>query len=269
MANLQLSNVNIKYDTTGSGTPIVMIHGSAVDGGTWDHVVPALSANNRVITYDRRGYGQSTHKPVRDHRLHAADLIALLEQVAKEPAHVLGWSSGGNVAMAVAAERPDLVKSLFIIEAPFHGLRNMNWDVLRTLLRLKYQQLRGRPEAALIEFLRFGTGLTGGGNSYDNLPKAEQETLHKYWAPVLAEWDPHFFGVMHEHISMRAITNIKVPFTWALGAKGSPWIARLHNNVKRKAPHIKTVLIPDAGHLAHVDAPDAFIEMVEQHCQAT
>ena len=68
-------------------------------------MLPDPARDYLVITYDRRGYGRSAHKPVRDHRLHARDLIAILEQVAREPAVVVGWSSGGNVALAVAASR--------------------------------------------------------------------------------------------------------------------------------------------------------------------
>jgi pimeloyl-ACP methyl ester carboxylesterase len=68
------------------------VHGSAVDGSTWDGVLPDLARDYRVITYDRRGYGRSAHKPVRDHRLHARDLTAVLERVARVPGRC--WPSG-------------------------------------------------------------------------------------------------------------------------------------------------------------------------------
>jgi pimeloyl-ACP methyl ester carboxylesterase len=88
------------------------------------------------------GCGRSAHKAVRDHRLHARDLTAVLERVAREPAVVVGWSSGGNIALAVAASRPELVRALVVVEAPFHGQRHVNVSVLRTALRLKGHQLR-------------------------------------------------------------------------------------------------------------------------------
>jgi pimeloyl-ACP methyl ester carboxylesterase len=255
---LHLPGVRLHYDATGSGAPLVLVHGSAVDGTTWDGVVPELARDHRVITYDRRGYGKSAHKPVRDHRLHAADLTALLEQTCDRPAIVVGWSSGGNVSLAVAARRPELFASLVVVEAPFHGQRHMDAAVLRTLLRLKGKQLRGRPVEALEEFLRFGSALRSGGNSYDQLDEQAREALRGYPGQVLAEWDPHPFGVMHEHVSLSSVARIPVPITWVLGAESSPWMAGLHARVTRRVPGIRTVVIPGASHLVHLDRPREF-----------
>src|SRR4249920_261818 len=107
MPVLDVPGTALYYDSVGDGLPLVLVHGSAVDGSTWDGVLPDLARDHRVITYDRRGYGRSAHKPVRDHRLHARDLTAVLERVAREPAVVVGWSSGGNVALAGPASRQE------------------------------------------------------------------------------------------------------------------------------------------------------------------
>jgi pimeloyl-ACP methyl ester carboxylesterase len=259
---LDLPGVRLRYDVSGQGPPLVLVHGSAVDRNTWSGVVPELSRTHTVITFDRRGYGESSHHPVRNHKLHANDLIAVLEKVAKKPACVVGWSSGGNVALAVAVRRPELFSALVVVEAPFHGQRHMDAAVLRTLLRLKFQQLRGRHVEALEEFLRFGSALRSGGNIYDRLPAPAREELRRYPHQVLAEWDPHPFGVMHEHVSSRSVAAITVPVTWVLGGESSPWLVRLHDYVKRRRPDITTVVIPGASHLVHIDNPTQFIETV-------
>jgi pimeloyl-ACP methyl ester carboxylesterase len=261
---LELPGVQLNYEVNGDGPPLVLVHGSAVDGHTWDEVVPELARDYRVIVYDRRGYGRSTHKPVRDHRVHAADLVAVLERVAGGPAAVVGWSSGGSIALAVATQHPDLVSSLVVVEAPFHGQRFMNASVLRTLVRLKTKQLRGQPEAALEEFLRFGSAYRTGGNAYDNLDDLHRQELRAYPAAVLAEWDPHPYGVMHEHISTRAVVRSTVPLTWILGGEGSPWMAKLHDHVVRRRPDIRTVVIPGASHLMHLEKPAEFVAAVRE-----
>ena len=261
---LDLPGVQLHYEVTGEGPPLVLVHGSAVDGRTWDEVVPMFARDHRVIVYDRRGYGRSTHKPVRDHRVHAADLVAVLERVAAGPAAVVGWSSGGNIALAVATQHPDLFRSLVVVEAPFHGQRYMNGSVLRTLVRMKTKQVRGRPVEALEEFLRFGSAHRIGGNAYDDLDDLHQEALRAYPGPVLAEWDPHPFGVMHEHISTRAVARSTVLLTWILGGEGSPWMAKLHDRVVRRRPDTRTVVIPGAGHLVHLEKPAEFVAAVRE-----
>jgi pimeloyl-ACP methyl ester carboxylesterase len=259
---LELPGVRLHCEVSGVGPSLVLVHGSAVDGRTWDGIVPELAHDHRVIVYDRRGYGRSAHTPVRDHRVHARDLVAVLERVAAEPAVVVGWSSGGNVALAVATRRPDLVRSLVVVEAPFLGQRFMDRSVLRTLVRLKTQQLRGEPVKALEEFLRFGSAYRTGGNAYDRLDDRHREELRAYPGPVLAEWDPHPFGVMHEHISTRSVARTTMPLLWILGGEGSPWIAKLHDRVVRRRPDIRTGVIPGAGHLVHLEQPAEFVAAV-------
>jgi len=262
MPTLEVPGARLNYRTAGDGPPIVLVHGSATDLTTWDGVVEDLALDHRVIVYDRRGYGGSRHKPVRDHRIHARDLSAVLQQVAGAPATVVGWSSGGNIALATAVRRPELFAALAIVEAPFHGMRHADRHVLATALRLKLTQLRGRRLEAAEVFYRFGSALRSGGNSYDLAPEEVRRNLQANAEPVLAEWDPHPCGVMHEHVPMRAVTSIPVPITWLLGEESSPWMARLHDRIKRRRPDIRTIRISGAGHLTHLDRPADFTAAV-------
>jgi pimeloyl-ACP methyl ester carboxylesterase len=262
MPQLTVDGAVLNYQITGSGSPLVLVHGSATDLSTWDGVIDDLAAHHRVITYDRRGYGRSQHSPVRDHRIHARDLEAVLEQLAIIPATVVGWSSGGNVTLAVAASRPELFRNIVVVEPPFHGLRHSNRAVLATALKLKLRQLQGRPVEALEVFLRFGSTLRSGGNGYDLAGEAEREKLRAYPGPVLAEWDPHPFGVMHEHVSTAAVAAIATPLTWLLGEQSLPWMATLHARVARRNSTMRTVVVPGAGHLVHLDRPADFVREV-------
>jgi pimeloyl-ACP methyl ester carboxylesterase len=266
---LVVPGATLRYRTAGDGPPLVLIHGSATDMATWDGVVDELARDHRVIAYDRRGYGASTHRPVRDHRIHARDLTAVLEQLAGEPATVVGWSSGGNVALAVAAKRPELFSALVVVEAPFHGMRHADRHVLATAARLKLTQWRGRRLAAAEVFYRFGSALRSGGNSYDRAPDDVRRNLQANAEPVLAEWDPHPFGVMHEHVSLRSVVGTPVPLTWILGAESSPWMAGLHDRVVRRRPDIRTIRIEGAGHLAHLDRPAEFVTAVREGAAST
>lgn len=110
--------------------PVLLIHGGAEDADMLAAQAEAIAADGRqVIWYDRRGTGASTRDewPGSGADQHADDAAALLRQLAPRPAVVLGFSSGGIVALALAARHPELVAEAIAWEAPAvamlpHGL---------------------------------------------------------------------------------------------------------------------------------------------------
>jgi non-heme chloroperoxidase len=90
------SDIEIHYEDHGAGQPVVLIHGYPLSGRAWDKQVPALlEAGYRVITYDRRGFGQSS-QPVTgyDYDTFAADLSMLMERLDLHDAVLAGHSMG-------------------------------------------------------------------------------------------------------------------------------------------------------------------------------
>ena len=90
------SDIEIHYEDHGAGQPVVLIHGYPLSGRAWDKQVPALlEAGYRVITYDRRGFGQSS-QPVTgyDYDTFAADLSMLMERLDLHDAVLVGHSMG-------------------------------------------------------------------------------------------------------------------------------------------------------------------------------
>lgn len=262
MPTIDVPGAQLHYKERGTGPALVLIHGSATDMGTWSSVVEQLADDHRVVIYDRRGYGQSIHEPVRDHRIHTRDLHAILEQVVREPAKVVGWSAGGNIALAAAVERPDLINELVVVEPPFHGLRHADRPTISAAIQLKWLQLRGQPERAAEVFFRFASALKSGGNSYDQMEPAGREELLRNARPVLAEWDPHPYGIMMEHVSTKSVSRLSMPVTWILGGESARWMYRLHDRVARRKPDINIVVVEGAGHLVHFDQEAAFIAAV-------
>jgi pimeloyl-ACP methyl ester carboxylesterase len=259
---IPVDGAELAYDEAGSGQRLVLVHGTGADASTWQRSVADLATRYRVIAYDRRGHGRSTHRPVRDYRVHVADLAAVLEHVGA-PAHVLGWSSGGNAALALAAEQPGLFRSLIIIEAPFQGLRRPT-GVFAADAKAKWAQLCGRPEEGAASMYRWLTGLRDGTNGFDALPTAQRQRLLAHSRVVLAESDPHPFGVLVEYVPLRKIAALPMPVTWLLGAESMPWYRRLHARVVAVAPSIRTEYIAGAGHLMPIEAPEAFVDAVHR-----
>ncbi|MFG3227103.1 alpha/beta fold hydrolase [Kitasatospora sp. NPDC048194] len=97
--------IELYYEDRGSGQPVVLIHGFPLDGHSWERQSAALlDAGYRVITYDRRGFGQSSQPATGfDYDTFAADLNTVLETLDVQDAVLVGFSMGtGEVARYVA-----------------------------------------------------------------------------------------------------------------------------------------------------------------------
>lgn len=101
---------------------VVLLHGGLVGGaGTWGAQVPALAARHHVYLPDRRGHGGTPDVAGEySYPSLAVETERFVEEVVQGPAHLIGFSDGGNVALHVAMRRPDLVRSLVVIGANFH-----------------------------------------------------------------------------------------------------------------------------------------------------
>jgi len=121
------AGIEIHYEDHGAGQPVVLIHGYPLSGRGWDKQVPALlDAGHRVITYDRRGFGQSSQPTTGyDYDTFTADLSALLEHLDLREAVLVGHSMGtGEVTRYLAAYGPArVVKGVLISPIPPFLLR--------------------------------------------------------------------------------------------------------------------------------------------------
>lgn len=106
MPVIAANGITLHYeDTGGIGRPVVLIHGWPLSGASWSDQVPALrGAGYRVITYDRRGFGESD-KPESgyDYDTFAADLAGLVTGLDLRDAVLVGFSMGGGEAVRYAA----------------------------------------------------------------------------------------------------------------------------------------------------------------------
>lgn len=109
-------------DRGGPGTPLLLLHGGLSNSDELLNSIGAgLAERYRVVAFDRRGHGYTADTDADFHYSDMADeTIRVLEQVVGGPAHLVGWSDGGIVALLVALQRPDLVHRLVVIGASYH-----------------------------------------------------------------------------------------------------------------------------------------------------
>ncbi|ANB10317.1 hydrolase [Streptomyces ambofaciens] len=115
-----LPGVRTWYESEGAGDPLVLLHGGFCTNDTWGALRTDLAAAHRVFLPERRAHGHTpdVEGPL-SYRAMADDTVDFVETVVGEPAHLVGWSDGGVVALLVALARPDLVRKAVVIGANF------------------------------------------------------------------------------------------------------------------------------------------------------
>jgi pimeloyl-ACP methyl ester carboxylesterase len=99
------------------GEPVVILHGGLSHSEkTKKYLLPAVKRNFKVFAYDRTGHGRTANQKGSFHfNFQTKELIAFLEDVVKEPAHLIGISDGANIALMAAIARPELIRSVVSI----------------------------------------------------------------------------------------------------------------------------------------------------------
>src|SRR6185295_14464009 len=121
MATFEIDGTSLYYEDTGPGSTgetIAFSHGLLWGTELFAAQIAALRARYRCIAWDHRGQGQSgaDHRFTIGMELVWQDAVQLLDKLVGGPVHFVGLSMGGFVAMRMAARRPDLVRSLLLLE---------------------------------------------------------------------------------------------------------------------------------------------------------
>jgi pimeloyl-ACP methyl ester carboxylesterase len=103
-----VNGIELYYEIHGQGTPLILLHGGLGHTGHWAKQVPVLAGHYKVIAVDSRGHGRSTmtEEPI-SYALMASDVVALMDFLEVEKAHVLGLSDGGIIGLHLAITRPE------------------------------------------------------------------------------------------------------------------------------------------------------------------
>ena len=116
-----IGDLKIRYlDWGGEGKPLLALHGLASSAHWYDIVAPLLRDRFHIYAPDQRGHGQTTAAPSGyDWKTLAEDLVGLLAHIGLDQVAVMGHSWGGNVATNFAANFPDRVSRLIMIDGGF------------------------------------------------------------------------------------------------------------------------------------------------------
>jgi len=251
MPMLWVQDIQLYYETTGQGEPLLFIHGLGSSTRDWERQVLFFSPRYQVVTFDVRGHGKSDKPPgPYSVRLFAADTAALIKSLGFAQVHVVGISMGGMIAFQLAIDSPGLVKSLAIVNSGPEF-------VTRT-----FKERLGVQQRLLIVRL-LGMGKMGKVLGERLFPKPEQKQLRRVLVERWAENDKRAYLA-----SLRAIVGWSV--VAHLGEIGCPVLVvaadqdytpvSFKEAYAAKLPHAELAIISDSRHLTPIDRPEEFNE---------
>ena len=257
-----INGVRLHFQRSGAGQPLFLVHGSWVDGRVWDSVVPMLSASFEVVAYDRRGHSLSSCPPgqgsVHDD---VDDLAALIDFLALGPAHVAGASWGGSIALRLAADRPDLLRSVTVHEPPLFDLLDGETPDLPEL-RARLATVAARLEAGDLEGaarLYFDqVAETPGG--WVGLDQGRRSTLLANALTYLDQYrDPDALG-----IEIDDLAAFGGPALVTHGDRKPALFKRMVEIVVAAMPGARSKAIPGAAHDPQVTHPGCYAHVIEE-----
>jgi pimeloyl-ACP methyl ester carboxylesterase len=114
-----INGARINYERAGAGFPLVFLHAGIADARMWEPQVAAFAKQIDVIRPDQRGFGKSElpSNPWSP----GDDLLALIDDLALKPAHLVGCSMGGGVSIDFALDHPDMISKLVLVGSSIGG----------------------------------------------------------------------------------------------------------------------------------------------------
>lgn len=139
--------VDLHYEERGGGLPVIIMHGLFGSLANWRGIAQSLSANYRVINVDLRNHGRSPHAPGLDYELLSQDVLALMDRLGVERAHLLGHSLGGKLGMVLADRYPERVARLVVVDIAPKKYPPWHKDVFAALDAVELATLQSREQA--------------------------------------------------------------------------------------------------------------------------
>ncbi|MCS6925122.1 MAG: alpha/beta fold hydrolase [Candidatus Binatia bacterium] len=240
MPLLDRDGVQLYYEVHGAGPTVLLTHGYSATSAMWKPNLAALAQHYRVIVWDMRGHGQSDSPPdpaAYSEEATVGDMVALLDIQGVRQAVIGGLSLGGYMSLAFHLAHPDRVRALMLFDT---GPGYKNDEARAGWNRRAEETARAFETRGLAALGRSAEVVASSHRSAQGLAHAARGMLAQRDARVIS-----------------TLEAIRVPTLVLAGAKDEPFLAATEY-MARKIPGATKVIIPDAGHAANLDQPEAF-----------
>jgi pimeloyl-[acyl-carrier protein] methyl ester esterase len=250
----------------GQGPDLVLLHGWGMNSAVWEPLLPALSARHRLTILELPGHGASasTESAVLD------DWAQRCLAIAPPRAHWLGWSLGGQVALAAALSAPPRVGGLSLIGVTPCFVQTEGWDC--AMPEKTFHQfadaLAQDSGAGLLRFLALQ--VKGSEHARDTLRLLKAELAQR--PPASAQGLAQGLDLLlHTDLRERLIA-LRCPSHWMFGARDTLVPRALQTRLGELLPSAHVTEIAGAGHAPFLSHPEAslhvLLESTGQGCAA-
>jgi non-heme chloroperoxidase len=277
MPSVDVNGVGLYYEEAGTGEPIVFAHGIPTDYRAWSSQVEPFSKNRRVVTYSRRyAYPNKRDGDVTDSTVgnNSADLKGLIETLGAGPVDLVGHSYGGFIAAYLAADHPDLVRSLVLVEPAISTLlvedESSQGQLFSLLLRspsvaLSARRFQSKSLHPSFRALDAGQmekavelnvdGVQDKPGAFAAMPEAQKRMMIDN-ARTIAELRTRF-PPFRAQIGRIACKTLVIN-----GEESALWLRRIGGLTASSIPHAQGAKIARARHFPHIENASEFNERV-------
>ncbi len=254
--------MQLHYKVSGTGPPLIILHGLFGMLDNWQTVARALENNFTVYLIDQRNHGKSPHIATHTYPEMAADLASFFSQHSISSAYVTGHSMGGKTAMQFALDYPEKVKKIIVVDmgvkrypgghdAIFDALQSFDPGHISTRSEAEKMLMHRIPDQGTRQFV------------LKNLTREQDGTYHwKFNLPALTE--NYISGILAPVTgSPSAIPALFIRGENSNYIPDSDW-----NGIQKLFPVSALVTISGAGHWVHADRPLQLINEISLFLQA-
>lgn len=233
----------------------LLLHCSLAHGGVYSKLGAAVGGALTLTSFDQPGHGRAADWE------NEGDLqdrvFAMVLEVLTEPVDLIGHSFGGIIALRLAVERPEMVRTLTVIEPVMMAVAKADNPSAEGIIKLEMARFedamdRGDRETAARVF----TAAYGDGRPWESLSaescKAIVDRIH-----MIRANQPAVQHDLHHLVSAGKLEQIKVPSLIIDGGLGGPVMDSLCDGLARRIPNSTRVCIPEGGHMVPLTRPNA------------
>jgi pimeloyl-ACP methyl ester carboxylesterase len=255
---LETNGARIRYEASGAGAAVVLVHAGVANLRMWDGEAAALGDSYRVIRYDARGFGETETEAVEFSN--RADIAALLDHLSEPAAHVVGLSRGGQIALDFALEYPQRVRSLVVAAGGIGGYESpeSSPDIWEAAERMWEAKDWGALSAWEADFWGSGPGQPA-----NRVPHVRAQVHEWVLANYRAEKEEGKPQVL-DPPAIERLDELKAPLLVLLGTLDEPGTTAAMRHLAAEVPDAGLVEL-ESAHMLNLEHPERFAELLRQH----